>query len=140
MSNSFRKMTFFHFSSFTIQVFFSKNNLIHVFRNGYFPSRASNKLLQIRPRFGSYCSDKSLKQHSKILESVDLRSLAFRTEIRTEKSPKGTTTLSPRAKPRKICKGNLQLMETPLEIFTLSLYRLFTIVLSYVQINTNLSG
>lgn len=118
----------------------SKNNLIHVFRNGFFPLSTSNKLLQITPHFCSYCSDKSLKQHSKTLESVDSRSLTFRIAIRTEKSPKATTTLSPRGKPRKICEGNLQLMETPLEIFTLSLYSIFHIVLSYIQINTNLSG
>lgn len=140
MSNSSRKMTLFCFSSFTIQVCFSKNNLIHVFRNGFFPLSASNKLLQITAHFGSYCSDKSPKQHSKILESVDSRSLTFRIEIRTKKSQKATTTSSPRAKPRKICKENLQLIKTPLEIFTLSLYCISPIVLSYVQINTNLSG
>lgn len=94
----------FHFSYFTMQVFLSRNNLIHVFRNGFFPLSTSNKLLQITAHFCSYCSDKSLKQRSKTLESVDSRSLTFRIAIRTEKSLKATMTLSPRAKPRKICK------------------------------------
>lgn len=75
---------------------FSKTNLIHIFRNVFFPLSASNKLLQITLHCSFYCSDKSLKQHLKILESVDSRSLTFGIEIRTEKSLKAATILNTR--------------------------------------------
>lgn len=97
MSNSFRKMTLFCSSSFTIQVFFQKLiSFIFSEMVFFFPLSASNKLLQITPHCSFYCSDKSLKQHLKILESVDSRSLTFGIEIRTEKSLKAATILNTR--------------------------------------------
>lgn len=107
--------------------FFSFKKKSHsCFQKCFFRVSASNKLSQIIPHFGLCCSDKSLKQHSKLLESVDSRSLTFRIEIRAKKSLKAT--LSPRVEPRKICKGSMELMETPLEIFTLSLNSVFPTV------------
>jgi len=95
----------------------------------FFPLSASNKLLQITPHCSPYCSDKSLKQHSKILESVDSRSLTFWIEIRTENSLKSNNYLEYKTKKKtptmEIWKGNLKLMETLLEIFTLSPYCIF---------------